>query len=234
MAALPVHAQAHPKEPRGLFKPAIATLLWCAVLFTSAGRLDFIAGWIAVALLLITVGTNTVVVRRRNPILLAERWKRRGDTKRFDKAFFAVYTPMLFAVPLMAGLTVRFGWPALPVWAAVIGVVVTLLGDVPILASMLTNPYLESTVRIQKDRGQRPVTSGPYRYVRHPMYAGIILQQVGAAALLRSAWAFVPVALVIMALVIRTSLEDRTLRIELPGYSKYAMGTRYRLVPRFW
>jgi protein-S-isoprenylcysteine O-methyltransferase Ste14 len=113
-------------------------------------------------------------------------------------------------------------------------VVLHLLGSIPIAGAMATNPHLETTVRIQEDRGHRVSTSGPYRVVRHPMYVGAILQFAGAPLVLGSLWACLPVAAAPVLFIVRTALEDRTLRRELPGYEAYAQRTRYRLLPGVW
>ena len=100
--------------------------------------------------------------------------------------------------------------------------------------AMAANPFLSTIVRIQDDRGQYVVTSGPYRYVRHPMYAMILLMYPGIALLLGSWWALLPAAVIISVFAIRTALEDKTLLAGLPGYPEYAQHTRYRLIPRVW
>ena len=89
-------------------------------------------------------------------------------------------------------------------------------------------------VRIQTERGHTVVDTGPYRLVRHPGYAGMIVFMLASALALESLWALIPAALVAVVLVIRTALEDRTLLAELPGYRQYAQQTRYRLVPGVW
>jgi protein-S-isoprenylcysteine O-methyltransferase Ste14 len=99
---------------------------------------------------------------------------------------------------------------------------------------MATNAFLSTRVRIQEDRGHRVVTTGPYRMVRHPMYAATIIGFAGVSLLLGSWWAFVPGAVCTVLFIIRTALEDRTLQAELPGYKDYAARTRYRLLPGVW
>jgi protein-S-isoprenylcysteine O-methyltransferase Ste14 len=99
---------------------------------------------------------------------------------------------------------------------------------------MMVNPYAETTVRIQIDRDQKVVTSGPYRIVRHPMYVGGILMYPGIAFILGSMWALALSASIAILMVWRTALEDRTLRGELPGYEEFAAVTRYRLIPWLW
>jgi len=92
----------------------------------------------------------------------------------------------------------------------------------------------DTVVRIQADRGHTVATGGPYRFVRHPGYIGFIVGAFGTALLLGSRWALVPAALAGALVVVRTVLEDRTLRAELPGYADYAARVRYRLLPRVW
>jgi protein-S-isoprenylcysteine O-methyltransferase Ste14 len=211
---------------------ALSAVLWLAALFVSAGRLDWAQGWAAVGLFCATIAVNRVLIVSRNPELLRERWKKRQNTKQFDKVFGAVFVPSVFVVPVMAGLEVRLSDADAPLW--LLGAVLVAMADVPIAGAAITNPHLEATVRIQEDRGHRVVSSGPYRFVRHPMYVGLVLQQTGFALLLGSVWASVPVAVIVVALVVRTALEDRTLREELPGYAEYARQTRFRLLPLVW
>jgi protein-S-isoprenylcysteine O-methyltransferase Ste14 len=89
-------------------------------------------------------------------------------------------------------------------------------------------------VRIQTDRGHRVATTGPYRIVRHPMYAGSLYFFWTTGFLLDSWWTFLVSALSMIILVVRTVLEDRTLRRELSGYDEYAARVRYRLIPGVW
>jgi protein-S-isoprenylcysteine O-methyltransferase Ste14 len=115
-----------------------------------------------------------------------------------------------------------------------VGILLQTIGAVPLGLAMATNPFLKRTVRIQNDRGHVVVTSGPYRIVRHPMYAGGLLMVAAWPLLLGSVWSFIPLALIAATLVVRTALEDRTLQQELAGYADYAQRTRYRLFPGIW
>ncbi len=99
---------------------------------------------------------------------------------------------------------------------------------------MGVNPFFEKTVRIQTERGHHVIDSGPYRYVRHPGYVGLFGWSLSAPLLLGSWWAFIPATLSVFALVIRTALEDQTLRDELAGYEEYVSRVHYRLIPGIW
>ncbi|HEX2953959.1 MAG TPA: isoprenylcysteine carboxylmethyltransferase family protein, partial [Bacillota bacterium] len=103
-----------------------------------------------------------------------------------------------------------------------------------VLWAMYTNPFFATTVRIQNDRGQTVIQCGPYRLVRHPGYLGSIVFNLASPLALGSWWTFLPALFSIILIMIRTGLEDRTLRTELPGYPKYAATTRYRLFPGIW
>jgi protein-S-isoprenylcysteine O-methyltransferase Ste14 len=96
------------------------------------------------------------------------------------------------------------------------------------------NPYLSPAVRLQAERGQRVISNGPYRYVRHPMYAAVIPFFVGTSLLLGSAWGVAGALVLAVAVAIRAVLEERTLEEELPGYRDYMGRVRYRLIPGVW
>jgi len=98
----------------------------------------------------------------------------------------------------------------------------------------VVSPFAETSVHIQTDRGHTVVTSGPYRFVRHPMYVGAILMDLSTPLIWGSGWALGLGALIMSLLIWRTGWEDRTLRQELAGYEQYAATTRYRLVPGLW
>ena len=171
----------------------------------------------------------------KNPVLRQERWKEREDSKSFDRTITYVYLSMLLAMTLIGGLdNGRFGWSSLPAWSVPLGVLLHVLGQLPMLWAFSTNPHLETTVRVQKDRDHKVITTGPYRFVRHPMYLGLIVMLVAWPLVFGSAWAYGPALVAFVAYLIRTELEDRTLQRELPGYAEYARSTRYRLVPFVW
>lgn len=213
----------------------VEDVVFGAVLFVSAGTIRWAYGWAFVVVLLLLVSANAVYVLPRNPELVAERGRRHQGTRPFDTAFIAAYSVAYLGLLVVAGLDsgrfdwARLGWP----WA-VVGVVGMTCSNLPVAGALAVNPYLEQTVRIQEDRGQQVVSSGPYRFVRHPMYLGMLLQLPATALLLGSAWALVPAGVCGGLLVVRAGLEDRTLRRDLPGYAEYARRVRHRLVPGVW
>ena len=157
-------------------------------------------------------------------------------TQRWDIPFviiIAMVGPL--AVYVVAGLDRRFGWSA-PVHPGVsIAAGAVLIAALLIVErAMHANSFFSSVVRLQHDRGQTVVSSGPYARVRHPGYVGGIIQGACIPPLLGSWWAFLPAGLVVVAFVIRTALEDALLRKSLPGYSAYAERVRWRLLPGLW
>ena len=176
-----------------------------------------------------------VWVARKHPDVVNERGKIARNAKSWDKVLMTIYTVMLFVLFGVAGLDAgRFGWSTMPIAVQIVGYVAFVLSMIVTFWAMATNPFLSTIVRIQDDRGHYVVTTGPYRYVRHPMYAMMFLMWPGTALLLGSWWALLPAAVIVIIFVIRTALEDRTLQAELPGYVDYTQQTRYRLVPGVW
>jgi protein-S-isoprenylcysteine O-methyltransferase Ste14 len=210
--------------------------LWIALLLAGAGRLDWVRGWICIALYMAGMTTILFTTRHYNPALVEAREKwRHKETRRFDKVFFLAFLPLVFLQPVLAGMdVVRFRWSSMPVYFAYVGAPLFVLAVAVIAWSMAINPFAEVTVRIQTDRGHRVITSGPYRLVRHPLYVGTILMYVATPLVLGSKWALTITALMALLFIVRTLLEDQTLRRELSGYEDYAAHTRYRLLPGLW
>jgi protein-S-isoprenylcysteine O-methyltransferase Ste14 len=218
-----------------LLRGLAGVCLWSVILFVAAGRVNWKRGWVYIALHVSTIVIGEIVVSLKNPAILHERALRHANTKTFDKVIVPLIVVTFFLFPLVAGLdAVRFAWSHVGWRAFFAALPLYLMGYLLVPWTMIVNPHLERTVRIQEERGHQVVRSGPYSVVRHPMYAGVILQSLAAPLLLGSLWSYLPVAATICLFVVRTALEDRTLRAELPGYADYAMSTRYRLLPGIW
>lgn len=219
----------------------VQTLVWIGftsvLLFVSAGTLRWPAGWFFVVeegLLALAVG---LWLARNDPALLAERLSPivQREQKRWDKLLMAVvFVTFNGWLVIMALDAVRFGWSKLPFPAPLFGAVLVFLSVFIAWLTFRENSYAAPVVKLQRERGQRVITSGPYRYVRHPMYAGAILYFFGAPLLLGSVWGLALVPLLIAVLAVRTLNEERMLRAELEGYSDYAARVRNRLVPLIW
>lgn len=211
------------------------TAVWSILLLGSAGTLQWLQGWIHIGAAVLSLAVTSVLVTLKNPEVAAARSKMHGDAKGFDKIFAAVYGVLVIVVPVVAGLdAVRYAWSSMTFDAVYLGLILYLAGAVPVTAALVTNRFLETQVRIQTDRGHQVVSSGPYRYVRHPMYIGIMAQHLASPLILGSWWTFAPVCVICIAFVWRTVLEDRTLHAELSGYADFAVHTRFRLIPGIW
>ena len=219
-----------------LAKGLLAKLFMVAILFLSAGRLDWVMGW---ALVGVYVGWDIVTVLilvPRSPGLIAERARIQEGTKKWDLVLTTLassFTPMVTWI--VAGLDVRFGWTTgIPFLAQVAALVVVALGFALVAWAMASNEFFSTMVRIQEERGHTVATGGPYQFVRHPGYVGAIMFQLGSPIALGSLWALIPSGLSATLYVVRTALEDRTLQEELNGYKDYTQRVRYRLLPGVW
>jgi protein-S-isoprenylcysteine O-methyltransferase Ste14 len=222
---------------KGLLQVGAFFLWWIGSLFLAAGRLDWVRGWISVALVVVAMPAVGLIIQRYNaPVLEARsKWRHQKDTARFDKIFLGIYGPLISILPALAGLDAgRYHWTSLPFGFVYVGSILFASAMALITWVMVVNPFAEKTVRIQTDRGQTVITSGPYRYVRHPMYVGLTLLFVSTALVWGSVWALRLDAVMAVVLIWRTALEDRTLRQKLAGYEQYAAVTRYRLLPGLW
>ncbi len=223
---------------KAILRFAIYLLLMPLALFLSAGTLNWTMAWVLIGFTIAFTVFSRVIVARKHPDLLAERarFAEAEDAKRWDR-LFVIYVALYgqIVVWVVAGLDWRFGW-SLPVPAAwqVAGLAVIVLGYCVGAWAMAVNRFFSAVVRIQKDRGHTTVTTGPYRYVRHPSYIGWILAYLAIPVFLGTLWALVPVGVTAILTVVRTALEDRTLLAELDGYQDYAEHVRYRLVPGVW
>ena len=205
------------------------------ILFVSSGRLDWWMAWVYIGLFVVGVGVNMIILVHRDTGLIEERSQIKADTKKWD-LWLAGFLSIISSVTLLiSGLDIRFGWseeiPSVLQFAAMMLVVSgSALGS----WAIISNPFFASTVRIQSERGHSVISDGPYQYIRHPGYSGWILTGMALPVMLGSLWALIPAGLTAIIFIIRTGLEDRTLRRELPGYEEYSQNTHFRLVPYVW
>ncbi len=218
-----------------MLQVALLVAFMAAVLFLSSGLLNWIGAWAFIGLNLLGVLFNSLFLLRFNPETVAERARAEG-VKEWDKVVSTLWAAAYYLLLLLvAGLDVRFGWTApLPPAAAIVSGVVFALGFALFSWAMITNTYFTAVVRIQTERGHKVCTSGPYRFVRHPGYVGLVAQCLAAPVLLGSLWALIPGGSAAVLMIVRTALEDRTLHQELEGYREFAQQVRYRLLPGIW
>lgn len=202
-----------------------------------SGRWNWTEAWVYAALSSLSFIISRILVARRHPDLIAERarFMEASDTKPWDKVLAPLLAFGSILILVVAGLDKFYGW-SIPfsLGAKIAAFVGILLGYAFSSWALIENRFFAGTVRIQTERGHHVISSGPYRIVRHPGYAGAVLGYLLIPVLLDSAWAFLPAVLLLVVIVVRTALEDQTLQAELPGYEEFAQRTRYRLIPGIW
>ena len=222
-------------SPRQWIRLFLVYLLIPLILLICGGDLGWWQAWLY-SLLILTAGIGgRMWAEQRHPGLLAERQNIESiqNAKAWDKVLaplmaVSIGYPMVF----VAGLDHRYNWSSeFSLWLIVSGFILVSLGYAFATWALAENRFFSSVVRIQTDRGHEVCDSGPYRFVRHPGYAGSILALFGIVLALSSVWTLIPAAVASIITVIRTVLEDQTLQEELPGYRDYARRVRYRLIP---
>ncbi|HKU44639.1 MAG TPA: isoprenylcysteine carboxylmethyltransferase family protein [Polyangiales bacterium] len=211
-----------------------ATAGFVAIVLVSAGRLSVWQAWVYAALsLALNVGQRIVLLG--NPELAGERAKPRPDSQPEDKALLGIGLLLTLAMLVTAGLQFRYvGGPSLAIAWFVAGLLLSVAGALLFLWALRENRFFSAAVRVQRDRRQRVCTTGPYRMVRHPGNLGVIIGTLGVPLLFQSTWSIIPAGLSVLALFVRTHLEDAVLTKELEGYSDYRRQTKYRLLPGLW
>lgn len=210
-------------------------LLIPAILFVCGGDLGWWQAWIYALLILAAGIGGRLWAERRHPGLLVERanFDKAPGVKPWDKVLAPLMAiSVVFPLVIVAGLDHRFEWsPEFPLWLNLVGLLLIATGYLLASWSLAENRFFSGVMRIQTDRSHTVCDSGPYRFVRHPGYAGSLLPLPGLVLALGSLWTLIPAAAALVITVVRTALEDQTLQKELPGYRKYARRVRYRLFP---
>jgi protein-S-isoprenylcysteine O-methyltransferase Ste14 len=202
-----------------------------------SGHWDWWEAWLYAIIGIVGFAVSRLLAARRHPDLLRERarFMQHEDAKSWDKLLAPLVGLGGGLIPLVAGLEARFRWPPeFSLGVVMLSLIVILAGYVLGSYALLENRFFSGMVRIQFDRDQTVVSSGPYRWMRHPGYAGALLAYLATPFFLGSPWALLPAAFLTIVLVIRTRLEDQTLQDELRGYREYAQRVRYRLLPGVW
>ena len=220
-----------------IVQSTLGTAAYGLVLFLAAGTWRWGWGWAFVIILTLFMAAHPLMLIPTRPDLLVERQKGSlaGGVKRWDKWLTSLAGGAMMVIWIVAGLDLRLGWTgSFPLLAHLLGLAGVTLGYALFLWAMVSNPFFSEGVRIQTERGHVAISGGPYRFVRHPGYSGVILAHLAMPFLLGSPWALIPAVALAILFVIRTLLEDRTLLAELPGYDEYARRTTHRLLPGIW
>jgi len=202
------------------------------LLLLPAGSVRWLYGWIYIGLMVAIQLVGACFI----PLdVLAERGSKKENSEKWDKLITRLLLASFLGIYLVAGLDFRGHWSGeLALAWHIFGGILFLLGCGLEMWAMAANRFFSSAVRIQSERGHEVCSSGPYQFVRHPGYAGMILYFGISPLFLGSLWALIPAMVTAALFVIRSRLEDRTLQSKLPGYKEYAERVRYRLLPGVW
>jgi protein-S-isoprenylcysteine O-methyltransferase Ste14 len=198
---------------------------------------DWWEAWVYAIIAILGFAISRLLAAQRHPDLLAERARflQHEDAKPWDKYLSPLVGLGGGLIPLVAGLDALFeGSTPFSQSVKILALVIILVGYTLASYALIVNRFFSGMVRIQSDRDHKVVSSGPYRWMRHPGYAGALLTYLATPFFLDSRWSFLPVIFITIILVIRTSLEDKVLQDELTGYRDYAKRVRYRLLPGIW
>jgi protein-S-isoprenylcysteine O-methyltransferase Ste14 len=210
-------------------------LLQAVALFASAWRWDWWNAWAYLGLYLAFLAFNAFILLGKHKELVEERSQVGKGAKGWDKVIGGISAFGGLLILILAGLDERFGWGgSLPFWVQLAGFVLLGLSYPLFTWAMVSNKFFSTIVRIQTERGHTVQTGGPYRFVRHPGYASLLFTYIAIPIALGSLWACIPMGLLVINLLLRTALEDRTLQNELEGYQEYAGRVKYRLIPGIW
>jgi len=211
-------------------------ILQIIVLFGAAGRIDMPRAWIYFAIVFVYYSIGIVIVHKFNPELLYRRSRGMGKgTKSWDKILMPVIVILTYIQLAVIGFDLgKVQLYNLGINFAILGLIMYIFLAFLGTWTTITNPFFEPTVRIQKDRGHKVITTGPYKFVRHPGYVVAILFPVAITLFMGSALGLIPAVINLILLIVRTYLEDKTLQNELNGYLEYTKKTKYRLFPGIW
>ena len=218
-------------------KIVIMIIFFMASIFIPAGTFKWPEAWIFLLLYFSWLTVVLIWMKKNDPELLKERMtaKEKKNVKHWDRVFIFSYSMVALVLIVMTGLdSVRFRWSHVPLSIKVIGFSGFVLAMSIVTWTMKENTYLSGMVRIQEERGHQVCTTGPYQYVRHPMYVGVIIFLFCFPLALGSLYSLIPAFVTVILFFFRTALEDKTLHNELPGYKEYAEKVRYRLIPGVW
>lgn len=218
-----------------LVKGFVTNVIFTAILFLCAGRLNYTQGWVFLSGNVLTTLMNFFTIRK-NSELINERSNLGEGIKSWDKLLLGLSAMIYLIIIVIAGLdTGRFLWTINFSWIiSLSGVILMIIGQIIFLTARSQNNFFSSVVRIQKERVHVVIDTGLYKIVRHPGYLGMILSLMGLPLVTTSIWSIIPTLIAITLLLIRTSLEDKTLKKELDGYVEYSKKTHYKLIPLIW
>lgn len=208
-----------------------------AVLFAGAGSWDWPSGWAFLGLFTAISLAVSLWLAAVDPALLEERLKppmRRGQ-KPWDRVFMGLVMLIFMAWLALIGVDARrMGWSQVPIWAQTLGALLLVASFLGVAWVYRENSFASSVVRVQAERGQRVISTGPYALVRHPMYAFALPMFVGIPLLAGSGWGTLIAPIAAIGIGFRAVGEEGVLKAELAGYEDYARRVRWRFAPGVW
>lgn len=217
---------------RRLLQVLVTMIVQGVILFAAAGTLHWIWAWMFMLLGIVILIINFFMLPRE---VIEERGRLKKDAKKWDKILNAVNVIPTLLLYLFSGLDYRFGWTgSVNIIINIIGLVFVFSGSILFTWSMVSNRFFSTLVRLQYDRHHEVATKGPYRIIRHPGYVGYMMMSIGTPIALGTLWGLPFSGFTCLLLLIRTALEDDTLKKELKGYAEYTERVKYRLIPLIW
>ena len=224
-----------PAIRKRLVQIGFLVLIQAVLLFLSVWKWDWWNAWAYLGEYLAFLVFNVFVLLPHHKDLVEERSQIGEGAKGWDRVIGGIGAFGGLIILILAGLDERFGWAgSIPLWVQFAAFALLGLSYPLFTWAMVSNKFFSTIVRIQKERGHTVQTGGPYRFVRHPGYASLLVSYLSLPIALGSLWAVIPAVVLVSNLFVRTVLEDRTLENELDGYKEYTVRVRYRLIPGIW
>ncbi|MBB3590360.1 protein-S-isoprenylcysteine O-methyltransferase Ste14 [Rhizobium sp. BK529] len=216
-------------EANAKFLVALAVMV-----FLAAGTLAYWQGWLFVAHFAAWAAGTSIYFYYRDPALLEKRMRGgpAAETEPVQKRIQIFTSIVMVALIIVSVLDYRFHWSAVPLWAVIAGNLLIAAGFLFVVIVLRENTFASATIEVSE--GQKVVSTGPYAFVRHPMYAGVLPLASGIPLALASVWGLLFVPLIFAGLILRLLDEEGQLRRNLPGYEDYCLKVRYRLFPGIW
>lgn len=215
-----------------LLQVAVSVILLAVILFVSAGSIDWPYAWIYIVTTILIITVNAFIFP---PELISERGMKKENVEKGDKLISGLIMFGCLALYTASGTDIRFQLtPEFAPWIHMAGLIIFILANVLLSWAVLSNMYFSTAVRIQLNRDHKVSAGGPYRFMRHPGYLGMIIYNLFTPVILGSVWALIPAVFIVIMFVVRTAFEDNMLKNKLEGYKEYAEKVKYRLIPGIW
>ena len=223
-------------KPGFILKSLLWSVAWGAVLLFSAGTAYWLSAWIYLIGRLVLGLLSSYLLHRNAPEIAVERSRGAFQKEQTipDRVVLTMMMMINYGSLIVAGMDKRLGWSDVPVWLQIVGAAAIAMTYYTTYRVAVENKFAASVVKIQRTRGHKVIDTGPYQYVRHPMYTGLIFRNIGTPLLLGSWWGLCPAGALVILVVVRILFEERALSTGLEGYNGYIERVPYRLFPLVW